>query len=105
MKSAIATDASESLMKAELFRYACLILTKGSGAGATLGTFMTMTGHHRQYLNYNITACEINVALNLLLIPRYGVTGACFATAVALFLKNFLLYIQFKNIKGVQSHD
>src|SRR5690606_34559606 len=37
MKSAIATDASEPRMKAELFRYARLILTKGSGAGATLG--------------------------------------------------------------------
>ncbi len=74
-------------------------------AAGPLGIFMTMTGHHRQYLTYNIAACVINVALNLLLIPRYGVNGACFATAVALFLKNFLLYIQFKKIKGVQSHD
>lgn len=69
-------------------------------AAGPLGIFMTMTGHHRQYLHYNIAACVTNVALNLLLIPRYGVNGACFATAIALFLKNFLLYIQFKRIQG-----
>ena len=73
-------------------------------AAGPLGIFMTMTGHHRQYLQYNIAACVINVALNLLLIPRYGVNGACFATATALFLKNALLYIQFQKIKGVPSH-
>jgi len=69
-------------------------------AAGPLGIFMTMTGHHRQYLHYNIAACATNVLLNLLLIPRYGVNGACFATAVALFLKNFLLYIQLKRIQG-----
>ena len=73
-------------------------------AAGPLGIFMTMTGHHRQYLQYNIAACVINVALNLLLIPRYGVNGACFATAAALLLKNALLYIQFQKIKGVPSH-
>lgn len=68
-------------------------------AAGPLGIFMTMTGNHRRYLHNNIAACVINVALNLILIPRYGVNGACFATAVALTLKNALLYVQFKQIE------
>ena len=72
-------------------------------AAGPLGIFMTMTGHHRQYLYNNIATCVLNVALNLILIPRYGVNGACFATAVALALKNALLYLQFKNIERSSS--
>ncbi|KJH83005.1 polysaccharide biosynthesis C-terminal domain-containing protein [Stutzerimonas stutzeri] len=68
-------------------------------AAGPLGIFMTMTGNHRRYLHNNIAACVINLALNLILIPRYGVNGACFATAVALALKNALLYLQFKQIE------
>ncbi len=68
-------------------------------AAGPLGIFMTMTGNHRRYLHNNIAACVINVVLNLILIPPYGVNGACFATAVALALKNTLLYVQFKNIE------
>lgn len=68
-------------------------------AAGPLGIFMTMTGNHRRYLHNNITACVINLVLNLILIPRYGVNGACFATAVALAIKNTLLYVQFKNIE------
>ncbi len=68
-------------------------------AAGPLGIFMTMTGNHRRYLHNNIAACVINVVLNLILIPRYGVNGACFATAVALSMKNILLYTQFKQIE------
>lgn len=68
-------------------------------AAGPLGIFMTMTGNHRRYLHNNIAACVINLALNLILIPRYGVNGACFATAVALTVKNALLYVQFKQIE------
>ncbi len=74
-------------------------------AAGPLGIFMTMTGNHRRYLHNNIAACVVNVVLNLILIPPYGVNGACFATAVALALKNTLLYVQFKNIEGVLPHD
>lgn len=74
-------------------------------AAGPLGIFMTMTGNHRRYLHNNIAACVINVALNLILIPRYGVNGACFATAVALALKNILLFVQFKNIERSPAHD
>lgn len=82
--------------------YPLLVLAAGYFfvlAAGPLGIFMTMTGNHRRYLHNNIAACVINVALNLILIPRYGVNGACFATAVALTLKNALLYVQFKQIE------
>ncbi len=74
-------------------------------AAGPLGIFMTMTGNHRRYLHNNIAACVINVVLNLILIPPYGVNGACFATAVALALKNILLYVQFKTIERSSTHD
>lgn len=60
-----------------------------------LCVFMSMTGHQRQYLYNNLGACLANLALNALLIPRYGVDGACFATAVALTIKNLSLYGQY----------
>lgn len=67
-------------------------------AAGPLGIFMTMTGHHRPYLYNNIGACLLALALNLLLIPPYGINGACFATALALATKNALLYLQYKKI-------
>ena len=86
--------------------FALLVLASGYFfvlAAGPLGIFMTMTGHHRQYLHNNIATCVVNVLLNLILIPRYGVNGACFATAVALALKNILLYLQFKKIERSSS--
>lgn len=70
-------------------------------AAGPLCIFMTMTGNHRQYMYNNMAAAVLNVVLNLVLIPRYGVNGACFATAVALSLKNMLLYAQYKRIQHV----
>lgn len=68
-------------------------------AAGPLGIFMTMTGNHRKYLHNNLAACALNIVLNLALIPPYGVDGACFATAVALLLKNLLLYLQFRKLE------
>ena len=82
--------------------FALLVLASGYFfvlAAGPLGIFMTMTGHHRQYLHNTIATCALNVLLNLILIPRYGVNGACFATAVALALKNVLLCLQYKKIE------
>ncbi|MFL9815182.1 polysaccharide biosynthesis C-terminal domain-containing protein [Stutzerimonas sp. VN223-3] len=74
-------------------------------AAGPLCIFMTMTGHHRQYLHNNMAAAVLNLVLNLFLIPRYGVNGACFATALALSLKNILLYVQFKRIQRKPGGD
>lgn len=74
-------------------------------AAGPLCVFMTMTGNHRQYLHNNMAAAALNVILNLILIPRYGVNGACFATALALSLKNILLYVQFRRIQRKSESD
>jgi O-antigen/teichoic acid export membrane protein len=68
-------------------------------AAGPLGIFMTMTGNHRKYLHNNLAACALNIVLNLALIPPFGVNGACFATALALLLKNLLLYLQFRKLE------
>ena len=64
MKSACATDAVQPGMKADLIKYARLILTKGSGAAATLG---------------------LNILLARLLVPELAGT-VFFCVALGIFL-------------------
>jgi len=40
-------------------------------------------GRQKVFLLYDLSSVSINIALNLILIPRYGVTGAAVATAVS----------------------
>jgi O-antigen/teichoic acid export membrane protein len=56
----------------------------------SLGVMITMTG--RPILNFGSAAgvLLINILLNLILIPRYGVPGAAMATAVSLTLGNLI---------------
>ncbi|MCY1276986.1 Polysaccharide biosynthesis protein [compost metagenome] len=68
-------------------------------AAGPLGVFMTMTGHHRRYLSGNLIVCVMNISLNLLLIPTYGIKGACIATAASLAAKNIILLLQYRSIR------
>lgn len=48
----------------------------------SVGFLMTMTGHQKQAAVIVAVTATLNVALNLLLIPPYGMVGAAAATAV-----------------------
>lgn len=48
----------------------------------SVGFLMTMTGHQKQAAVIVAVTATLNVALNLLLIPPYGMAGAAAATAV-----------------------
>ena len=45
-------------------------------------TVLTMTGHERLVRNIAVTAAILNIALNAIMIPRWGMAGAAMATAV-----------------------
>jgi len=64
----------------------------------SVGYLMNMSGYQKQY-NYIITISAIvNIVLNMLLIPKYGIDGAAFASAASLVLWNVsaLVYVKLK---------
>lgn len=78
-----------------------LILGAAQMMNALLGPVdfvMAMTGHQAQSLRIFFVATALNIALNLLLIPLYGMIGAAVATlATLIFWKLFMLvYIRRK---------
>ncbi|MEJ2115121.1 MAG: polysaccharide biosynthesis C-terminal domain-containing protein, partial [Gammaproteobacteria bacterium] len=64
----------------------------------SVGLLMSMTGHQKQAVSFFITGCIINIVLNLLFIPRYGIEGAAIATAISIAFWNISLaiYIKYK---------
>lgn len=60
-----------------------------SVGGPTQATLL-MAGHSRLELINNVSISLLNMALNALLIPRYGVNGAALATALALTVFNLV---------------
>ena len=67
--------------------FALILLSLGqfvnSVSGAT-GIFMNMTGNQRVFRNIVFMAAAVNIVLNLLLTPDYGIFGASVATMVSL---------------------
>jgi O-antigen/teichoic acid export membrane protein len=66
-------------------------------SGST-GLFMNMTGHEKVFRNIIAITLVINVALNLVLIPNFGIYGSAFAGMVSLSFWNIytLIYIKLK---------
>jgi O-antigen/teichoic acid export membrane protein len=82
----------------------------------SVGYFMNMTGHQSSFNKIIIVSTLINVILNWLLIPRWGVTGAAFSSLISTVFWNFgaALFIKFKFKSfigyipftlGVKKHD
>lgn len=69
-------------------------------AAGPVGIFMTMTGRQSLYLRTNLVACFVNLAVNVFLIPRYGLNGACFGTAASLVVKNLFLFVQYRKFRS-----
>ncbi len=70
-----------------------VILTLGqmikAGAGL-IGVILQMTGEHKVYMKVNIIFGILNIILNILLVPRYGMTGAAAATAFCLIMVDII---------------
>ena len=59
-----------------------------SALAGSVGYLQTMTGHEAQAARFMVIAAILNIGLNLLLIPLYGIEGAAIATAIALVYWN-----------------
>ena len=64
-----------------------------NAAMGPVGLFLSMCGYEKDALNALSISAVMNVALNILLIPPYGITGAAFATSSSLVFCNVLLGI------------
>ena len=66
-------------------------------SGST-GIFMNMTGYQKAYRNIVLAAAILNVVLNLILIPQFGIHGAAFTGMISLVFWNVtaLIYIKSK---------
>ena len=82
-----------------------LILGLGQIANAgfgSVGLLLNMTGHERDVLRMVAVAAVLNVLLNLILIPSFGVNGAAAATSISLVLWNVLLWRLVRRRLGIR---
>jgi O-antigen/teichoic acid export membrane protein len=83
-----------------------LILLVGqmaNSAAGSVGFLLNMTGHERDTAQGMASAAIINIALNLLLIPLWGIVGAAAATAVSMTVWNVLLWWKVRIKLGINS--
>jgi O-antigen/teichoic acid export membrane protein len=59
-----------------------------------------MTGHSRLLLANSLGSLALNLLLNLLLIPRLGITGAAIATAVSNLTVSSLQIFETRRLEG-----
>jgi len=72
---------------------ALVILSLGwlvNSCTGSLGVMITMTGRPIINFSYAVGVFIINILLNWILIPRYGIRGAAMATAISLALGNLV---------------
>ena len=55
-----------------------------------VGTFLNMTGHQVAFRNIVLIAAILNVALNYILIPGFGINGAAFANMIGIVSVNVM---------------
>lgn len=73
------------------------ILTIGyliSASVGRVGSFLKSTGHTKYILYNNLAAVILNIILNIVLIPRYGIIGAAVATSASIIFTNLLMFIE-----------
>ena len=79
--------------------YALILLTIGQFINAisgSVGFILQMTGKQKVFQNIIFIATLINIILNVILIPRYGINGAAFASMISMGLWNLSSVIYVK---------
>ncbi len=64
------------------------VLVSMAGSG---GFLMPMTGHQNQHAVQVAIAALINIALNAILVPMYGISGAAIATVISMIVWNIIM--------------
>ena len=67
-----------------------------SSISGSVAPILNMTGHHVKLRNIVMLTSAVNLLMNLLLIPPYGIEGAAIATALTVVLSNVLCLRQIK---------
>jgi len=70
-----------------------LILVTGQlikSCAGLIGVILQMTGEHKMYMKITIIWGIINIILNIILIPRFGMIGAALSTAVCLSMVDII---------------
>jgi O-antigen/teichoic acid export membrane protein len=62
-----------------------------NAAFGSVGALLNMTGHERDTVRGLGIAISVNILLNLILIPLWGMEGAAIATSTSLLIWNFIL--------------
>jgi O-antigen/teichoic acid export membrane protein len=73
-----------------------VILSIGQFVNAScgsIGVFMNMTGEQKNMRNMVLVATILNITLNYMLIPLYGINGAAIATAVSMSSWNLVAVV------------
>lgn len=84
--------------------FALIIVAIGFFIDATVGlnnNALTSLGHTRAIMYDNTIAALVNIALNVVLIPRYSFLGAAIATAGAFIVLNSLYSYQLYRARGI----
>ncbi len=87
-------------------RSALTILCLGqlfSIAAGSVGTILNMTGNEKYNLKGSVVNVLLNIILNWLWIPNWGINGAAAATAVSTVIVNTLQVIWVRNKIGINS--
>jgi O-antigen/teichoic acid export membrane protein len=56
----------------------------------SVGYLLNMSGHERIFRNIIACTTALNVLMNLLLVPKYGITGGAFSAAFSIIMWNLL---------------
>ena len=65
-----------------------------------MGFLLTMTGHEQVATKVIGGSALLNVVLNLVLIPRLGLTGAAIATTIATAMRSLVLSLYVRRLLG-----
>lgn len=66
----------------------------------SVGYLNIMTGHPKMELLSSVTAVVLNIILNIMFIPSFGMTGAAAASAVSLAVRNLMNFMfLYKNLR------
>jgi O-antigen/teichoic acid export membrane protein len=82
-----------------------VILCVGQLVNASMGSvgaLLNMTGHERDTTRSILIAAIVNVALNLSLVPYWGIIGAAVATACTLIVWNVIMWHKVRTRIGIE---
>jgi len=83
---------------------ALLFLAAGqffSAISGSVGYILQMTGKQRLFQNIVLATLLMNIVLNVLLIPGYGIAGVAFASAISRMFLNLISMVYIKRSFGI----